>query len=109
MKQAAKFFLECFNAPFPKVAAENPIMHKYAIEIIGARYSQIIQPWQFGHGEQKATCLWLRGLPLLKPTSIVSGREQRIWKMPPGVERSKMRSRTFQGVADAMAIQWGGL
>lgn len=108
MRQAAEFFLQCFNAPFPKVAAENPIMHKYAKEIIGVKYSQIIQPWQYGHGEQKATCLWLRGLPELQPTNIVDGREQRIWKLPPGENRSMIRSRTFEGIARAMASQWSG-
>jgi hypothetical protein len=70
--------------------------------------SQIIQPWQFGHGETKATCLWLKNLPLLKPTNIVDGREQRIWKMPPGPERQKLRSKTYEGIAKAMAEQWGG-
>jgi hypothetical protein len=73
------------------------------------RPTQIIQPWQFGHGETKATCLWLRNLPPLKPTNIVSGREQKIWKMPPGPERAKMRSKTFPGIAAGMAVQWGGL
>lgn len=69
--------------------------------------SQIIQPWQFGHGETKATCLWLKGLPPLKPTEIVEGREQRIWKMAPGPERAKNRSKTFRGIAKAMSEQWG--
>lgn len=90
------------------VATENPIPHKYATEKIG-KYDQIIQPWQFGHGETKATCLWLKGLPRLVPTNIVEGREQRIWKMTPGPERAKQRSRTFPGIAEAMATQWGGL
>jgi len=67
---------------------------------------QIIHPWQFGHGENKATCLWLYKLPLLKPENIVKGREQRIWKMSPGPERAKLRSRTFPGIAKAMAAQW---
>jgi hypothetical protein len=67
---------------------------------------QIIQPWQFGHGETKATCLWLAGLPKLQPTNIVKGREQRIWKMPPGPERAKVRSKTYEGIARAMAQQW---
>lgn len=69
---------------------------------------QIIQPWQFGHGETKKTCLWLKGLPKLTPTQIVEGREQRIWKMPPRKDRAKMRSKTFPGIAKAMAEQWGG-
>jgi hypothetical protein len=91
-----------------KLAIENPIPHKYAREVIGD-YSQVIQPWQFGHGEQKATCLWLYNLPELKPTNIVDGREQRIWKMAPGENRTKERSKTFPGIARAMAEQWGGL
>lgn len=68
--------------------------------------SQIIQPWQFGHGETKATCLWLKGLPLLRPTKIVSGREQKIWRMPPTPDRAKIRSKTFPGIAEAFAKQW---
>ena len=68
---------------------------------------QIIQPWQFGHGEVKATCLWIRGLPLLKPTNIVEGREPKVFKMPPGPDRSVLRSKTLKGIADAMAEQWG--
>jgi hypothetical protein len=70
--------------------------------------SQIIQPWQFGHGETKATCLWLNGLPELSPTDIVSGREQRIWRLPPTEDRAKLRSKTFEGIAKAMADQWFG-
>jgi hypothetical protein len=70
-------------------------------------YSQIIQPWMFGHGETKATCLWLKNLPLLKPTNIVDGREHRIHKMSPGPDRWKERSRTYPGIAKAMAEQWG--
>lgn len=95
------------NANCDKIARENPIPHKYALKLIGKKYDQIIQPWQFGHGETKATCLWLKGLPPLNPTNIVSGREQRIWKMSPGPERSKERSKTFLGIAKAMAEQWG--
>lgn len=99
-----------FNAIYKsgcrKIAMENPIPHKYAVQRIG-RPDQIIQPWQFGHGETKATCLWLRGLPKLVPTNIVEGREQRIWKMAPCPERSKMRSKTYEGIAKAMAEQWG--
>ena len=85
-------------------AIENPI------GIMSTHYrkpDQIIQPWQFGHGETKATCLWLNGLPKLQPTNIVEGREQRIWKLPPSEDRAKLRSKTFQGIADAMADQWG--
>jgi len=85
---------------------ENPIG---IMSTIYRKPDQIIQPWMFGHGETKATCLWLKGLPLLKPTNIVEGREGRIWKMPPGPERGKLRSKTYEGIAKAMAQQWGGL
>ena len=71
--------------------------------------TQIIQPWQYGHGETKATCLWLKGLDPLTPTDIVEGREQRIWKMAPSVDRWKKRSETYQGIANAMAAQWGSV
>lgn len=106
MREAAAFFRKLLLAPIPKIAIENPIPHRYALEIVGAKYSQIIQPWQYGHGETKATCLWLKGLPNLRPTQIVKGRNQRIWKLPPGEDRWKERSRTFEGIAKAMAEQW---
>ena len=102
---AVDFFMEFANALCPKIAIENPI------GIMSTKWrkpDQIIQPWQFGHGETKATCLWLRGLPLLKPTEIVDGREQRVWKMPPSEERAKLRSKTYPGIARAMAEQWAG-
>jgi hypothetical protein len=92
-----------------RIAVENPIPHGYAMERIGRKYDQVIQPWQFGHGETKATCLWLKGLPKLRPTQIVSGREARIHKIPPGPNRWKERSRTFEGIAAAMAEQWSDL
>ena len=91
------------NAPIDRIALENPV------SIISSRIrkpDQIIQPWQFGHGETKATCLWLKNLPKLIPTNIVSGRDNRIHRMPPGPDRWKERSRTYQGIADAMATQW---
>lgn len=99
-----------------RMALENPIPHKYAVKgfpELGAHlngtgeYTQVVQPWMFGHGEQKATCLWLYGLPKLESTNIVEGREQRIWKLPPGEDRAKLRSKTFPGIAKAMAAQWG--
>lgn len=102
--EAIEFFMSLINAPIDKIAVENPI------SIMSTRYrkpDQIIQPWQFGHGETKATCLWLKNLPKLKPTNIVEGREARIHKMPPGPDRWKKRSITFQGIADAFAEQWG--
>ena len=98
------FFMKLVNCDCDKIAIENPI------GIMSTNYrkpDQIIQPWQFGHGETKATCLWLKGLPLLKPTKIVNGRENRIWKMPPSPYRSKLRSKTYTGIAEAMASQWG--
>jgi hypothetical protein len=107
MRAGAEFFRDMLAAPIPRIAAENPIPHGYAISIIGRRYDQTIQPWQFGHGESKRTCLWLKNLPKLKPTNIVAGREQRIWKMPPGPNRWRERSRTFDGIGQAMAEQWG--
>ncbi len=94
------------DAPIPRIALENPV------GIISTRIrkpDQIIQPWQFGHGETKKTCLWLKNLPPLKPTNIADGREGRVWKEPPSPDRWKNRSRTYQGIADAMADQWGGL
>ena len=103
--EALDFVRRLLDAPIPRIALENPI------SIISSRIrkpDQIIQPWQFGHGETKATCLWLKDLPLLTPTNIVDGREARIHKMPPGPDRWKERSRTFEGIAQAMAQQWGG-
>lgn len=98
------FFCFLLSLNIPKVCVENPIPHKYSTV---PKYTQIIQPWQFGHGETKATCLWLKGLPKLVPTNVVDGREARIHKMPPSKDRGKERSRTYQGIADAMAEQWG--
>lgn len=106
MKAAAQFFKLFLRLGKTPVCIENPIMHKYAVDIIGCRQTQVVQPWMFGHGETKATGLWLKYLPKLVPTNISDGREQRIWKMPPGENRWKERSRTFQGLADAMADQW---
>lgn len=102
-KEAIQFFMTLINAPINKICVENPI------SIMSTKYkkpNQIIQPWQFGHGETKATCLWLKNLPLLQPTNLVSGREARIHKLPPSKNRSKIRSKTFQGIAKAMAEQW---
>ena len=103
-QQGIDFFMEFTKANCEKIAIENPI------GIMSTHYrkpDQIIQPWMFGHGETKATCLWMKNLPKLEPTNIVDGREQRIWKMPPGTERAKERSKTFPGIAQAMAEQWG--
>jgi site-specific DNA-cytosine methylase len=102
--EALEFVQKLLDAPIPKIALENPI------SIISSKIrkpNQIIQPWQFGHGETKATCLWLKNLPELQPTDIVSGREHKVWRMPPSEERWKLRSITYQGIANAMANQWG--
>lgn len=107
MRDSAFFFHALMSAYIPKIAIENPIPHKYALEIIGKKYDQIIQPWQFGHGETKATCLWLKGLPPLIPTNIVEGREQKLHRLPPSKDRAKLRSKTYPGIAKAMAEQWG--
>jgi len=103
---ALLFIRELMDAPIPKIAIENPIG---VISTKIRKPDQIIQPWQFGHGETKATCLWLKNLPLLKPTNIVEGRKARVHREPPSKDRWKNRSRTYQGIADAMAEQWGGL
>jgi hypothetical protein len=107
MKQAAMFFKKLLNANIWSVCIENPIPHKYAVKEIGRKYDQIIQPWQFGHGETKATCLWLENLPPLMSTDIVQGREQRLHRLPPSKDRAKLRSITYKGIAKAMAEQWG--
>ena len=115
MKDGAEFFKKLLEADIPKIAVENPIMHKYAVEIIGRRQNQVVQPWMFGHMEQKATCLWLKGLPELKPTNNVKedmlklpkAVAQRLHYLPPSKDRWKIRSETYQGIADAMANQWG--
>jgi hypothetical protein len=101
---AIEFFLDLANAPIPRIAIENPVC---IMSSVWREPDQIIQPWQFGHGETKATCLWLKGLPPLKPTNIVPGREPRVHRMSPGPDRWKERSRTYEGIAEAMAEQWG--
>jgi len=106
MAEGADFFKKLLQANIPKIAIENPIMHKYSVEIIGRRQDQVIQPWMFGHGETKATCFWLKNLPLLTPSNIVEGREQRLHKLPPSKDRWKIRSKTYSGIAKAMADQW---
>ena len=105
-QQALAFVHLLMGASIPRIAIENPVS---IISTAIRKPDQIVQPWQFGHGETKATCLWLMGLPKLVPTNVVDGREQRIHKMSPGPDRWKERSRTYQGIADAMAAQWGNL
>src|SRR6185437_16681351 len=107
MALAALFFRRMLEAPVPRICVENPIMHGYARELVEADPAQIIQPWQFGHGEIKATGLWLKNLPPLQPTNIVEGRTPRVHHASPGPDRWKERSRTLAGIAAAMAAQWG--
>lgn len=105
-QKACVFFMYFILADCEHIAVENPIG---IMSNIYRKPDQIIQPWQFGHGETKATCLWLKGLPLLKPTKIVEERNQKIWKMPPSPERAKLRSKTYSGIAKAMSEQWNDL
>ncbi|MEO9276945.1 MAG: DNA cytosine methyltransferase [Nitrososphaera sp.] len=105
--EAIKFVNHLMNYPFiEKIAIENPVG---VLSTKIRKPDQIIQPWMFGHGETKATCLWLKNLPKLKATNIVEGREARIHNMPPSKTRSMDRSRTYPGIAEAMAMQWGGM
>jgi len=103
---SVSFFLFLAKAGISRIAIENPVC---IMSSLWRKPDQVIQPWQFGHGETKATCLWLKGLPKLTPTNIVEGRENRIHKMAPSPDRWKERSKTFQGIADAMAAQWGNI
>ena len=116
LDDGAAFFKSLWEAGIPKIAIENPIMHKYAKERIGCgRQTQVVQPWWFGHTEKKATCLWLKGLPPLVETNNVKSemellpknQQQRLHYLPPSPDRWKLRSTTYQGIADAMATQWG--
>jgi hypothetical protein len=118
LDDAAAFFNLLLDAPVNRIAVENPIMHKYAKERIGNRkQDQVVQPWMFGHMEQKGTCLWLKNLPLLTATNNVKAEmlllpdneRQRLHYLSPGPDRWKLRSKTYQGIADAMAAQWGCL
>ena len=102
--EALRFIRLLMDASIPRIALENPIG---VISTKICKPNQIIQPWQFGHGETKATCLWLKGLPLLKQTRVVEGRTGRVWREPPSPDRWKNRSRTYRGIAEAMAEQWG--
>ncbi len=111
LEVAADLFSTFWNAPIERVCIENPVMHRHAKALIRNYQppAQSVQPWQFGHGETKRTCFWLRGLPPLTPTEIVDGREARVHRMPPGPDRRRARSRFFTGIAAAMAAQWGDL
>lgn len=105
-QSAVSFFMTLVKADIPRIAVENPVC---IMSSLYRKPDQIIQPWQFGHGETKATCLWLKGLPLLQPTDIVAGRADRIHRLPPTDDRWKIRSATYPGIARAMARQWGDL
>ena len=103
-EDAIIFFMKLMTCNIPKIAIENPI------GVMSGRYrkpDQVLQPWMFGHGETKATCLWLKNLPNLVPTDVVEGREQRLHLLAPSKDRAKLRSKTYQGIADAMSQQWG--
>ena len=102
-QSAVSFLMMLARSPIPRIAIENPVC---IMSSMWRKPDQIIHPWQFGHGETKATCLWLKNLPKLEPTEIVEGREQRIFKMPPSADRWKLRSATYAGIAQAMADQW---
>lgn len=101
---SVSFFMRLAKADIPHIAIENPVC---IMSSLWRKPDQTIQPWQFGHGETKATCLWLKNLPTLKPTTVVDGREQRVHKLPPSPDRWKIRSKTYDGIARAMAEQWG--
>jgi len=114
LDKGAAFFKALLNAPIKKILVENPIPHRYAVERIGRKYDQLIQPYQFGHPERKATCLWLKNLPKLKPTDDVKEKmlqlpkseAQRLHWLPPSKDRAKLRSLTYQGIANAIAAQY---
>jgi hypothetical protein len=116
MIDAAVFFRRLLDAPIPRVAVENPIMHGWAAKIVGRRQAQVVQPWMFGHPERKGTALWLRGLSRLEPTDDVQAEmlalplaeQHRLHRLSPSADRWKVRSATFPGLAKAMAEQWGG-
>lgn len=109
LEEGAALFSDCWNAPIERICIENPVMHRHAKALIRnyQEFSQSVQPWQFGDGEVKRTCLWLKNLLKLRPTNIVEGRVARVHRMPPGPRRQKERSRFFPGIAKAMAEQWG--
>ena len=109
LRRAARFFGECLAANAPRVVVENPVMHGHARALIGAGPTHTVQPWQFGDHESKRTCLWIRGLPNLRPIVEVrpDGVKTSVHRAPPSADRWRFRSRTFAGIAQAMADQWG--
>ena len=112
--EGAAFFKLFLDHPCERVAVENPIMHKYAVELVGRKHDCLVQPYMFGHTERKATCFWLKGLPPLVGTNNVrhemvmlpKREQQRLHYLPPSKDRAKLRSKTFHGIAVAMAEQW---
>lgn len=111
LDEGAELFSAFWNAPIDRICVENPVMHRHAKERIEnyQDFAQSVQPWEFGHGETKRTCFWLKNLPPLTPTDIVDGRENRVHRQPPGPNRWRERSRFFTGISEAMADQWGSL
>jgi hypothetical protein len=111
LDEGAALFSAFWNAPIERICIENPVMHRHAKARIDnyREFAQSVQPWQFGHGETKRTCFWLKNLPPLLPTNIVEGREARVFRMPPSADRGRERSRFFTGIAEAMADQWASL
>lgn len=104
-EEAIEFFLQLWNADIPMICLENPV--GVIPKRTGIKWNQMVHPWQFGHPEEKKTCLWLKGLPPLSPTRIMEERKSKMWYMPPSPDRSKKRSVTYHGIAEAMASQWG--
>lgn len=118
LKEAVKFFLLLWRCPIPHICIENPRPHKWAMELIGRKFDCKIQPWEFGDKQKNGTCLWLKNLPPLMPTKFVgppptdkeeAKKWEDCWRMAPGKDQAKNRSRTFPGIAEAMAEQWGNL
>ena len=109
MREAAEFFRMFLDLPVPRIAVENPTMHKHALAIVGRKHDFAVQPWQFGDPFQKRTCFWTKGLPPLKPTDVLpkEQRRQAVWLASPSPDRWKDRSRTYPGIATAIATQWG--
>jgi len=107
MREGAEFFLECLNGNAPMIAVENPVMHKYAVEIIGRKHDFSVQPYEHGDPFTKRTCFWTKGLPAIEPTNIIAERYPAVHRASPGKDRWKERSRSYPGIMNALAEQWG--